>query len=588
MATKNVLITSLTLIMLIVFGASFLNAWETPMIIAGEAGHNYEKPEVGFGPSGAVYISYRDKDNNVGGNSDIWVARWDGKELIKENVSELASKWGRHKAYEGDIEVDSEERIHVAWIGHDRNTPDLHHIMYRYKDGNTWSPVYDLGELHMHGGDVAFDTRLGVDSNMNVHVITYKEHDTSIWYVAKYGDTILPVEKLGNPGSRLKHADIAVDDNYVHAIWMRKIGYPYVIVHQKWENKIGATKSEITQITFPKGTYASQKSRIDLDSAGALHLAEFHKTGIVKKLKYYKQNPDDSWTPYVNLSDPNKLQLYHWAGLEVRDNSMIATMQLGSTSGGSGVYYNWNKNGQWQGYQKIPSTNGCVHTSVDLSMDGLVAGVTYGKTTSNIMFVSSEPITASGLLEAQYTYPGTVFWGSEVAFDASQCTGLNPEHNIALYHWDFGDGNIETTTTPTTSHSFNTYNTDITVKLEIEAATGETGKIENTFHVHALYSAIVTSTESKRVRTLFFNRPAYAISWQDNPKNSEAGYPSIVKYEIYRAPVSSSLSEGDYTRVNETTGTAFLDYFGVQDNTNYVYAIRCIDSEGHISPLGNQ
>ena len=68
---------------------------------------------------------------------------------------------------------------------------------------------------------------------------------------------------------------------YIHVIWMRKIGFPYVIVYQKWENKIGAAKSEIKQITFPKGDYASQKSRIDLDSQGYLHLAEFYKTGIV-------------------------------------------------------------------------------------------------------------------------------------------------------------------------------------------------------------------------------------------------------------------------------------------------------------------
>jgi hypothetical protein len=474
-------------------------------------------------------------------------------------------------------------------VGHDRDNVSVHHIKYRYLDGNTWSEIIDLGELHMHSGDLAFDLRLGVDNNLNVHVVTYKEHDTTVWYVAKYGDTILPVEKVGNPGSRLKHPDIAVDDNYVHMIWMRKIGFPYVIVHQKRENRVGGTRSTIKQITFPVGEYASQKSRIDLDSEGYFHLAEFYKTGIVKKLKYYKELPNGSFTPYVNLSHPEKLLLYHWAGLEVRDNSIIATMQLGSTSGGTGLFYNWKRGGKWGGYSAIPGTHGAVHQSVDLSADGQIAAVAYGRTTTEIMMVSSEPISATGTLETEFTHPAMVFWGSDITFDASQCTTLNPDYTIVSYEWDFGDSNTETTSSPTVTHRYNTYGAEVRVNLTITAESGATGLAYKDIHIHALYNAIITSVTPKRVRTLFYDRAANEIEWRSNPLNENAGYPSITGYELWRAPQSSTLSDDDYVKMADlgTNTTSFLDYFDVNENVDYVYSVLSVDAEGHISPFNH-
>ncbi|NIM15815.1 MAG: PKD domain-containing protein [Candidatus Aminicenantes bacterium] len=612
MSSKRRLISSLFVVLLLSFVVAplYVMAWETPMVVAGQDKHSYYKPEIGFAPSGAVYIVYRDKDNTTG-DSDIYMCYYDGKEMTYENVSNAAQLFTRYKCYESDIEVTSDGKVHVAWMTHDKDLPDLHFIKYRYKDGFTWSEVIHLGDMHMFPEDVVFDLRLGVSNNGNVHVILQEEHETIIRYVAKYGDTIIPVEKVGDPGSRLKHPDIAVDDNYVHAIWMRKIGFPYVIMYQKWENKLGGTKGEIKQITFPEGEYASQKSRIDVDSEGYFHLAEFYKTGNLKKLKYYKELPDGSLTEYVNLSHPQNLMLYHWAALEVRDNSIIGTMQLGSSSGGNGIYYNWKKGETWGGYSAIPNTDGAVHQSTDLSADGEIAAVAYGRYDTAIMLVSSEEISATGTLEVEFTHPDMVFWDSDITFDASQCAQLNPDNTIVSYEWDFGDGTTETTTSPTVTHQFDTYGTDVRVTLTITAESGETGINYRDIHIHALYNGIITKVEKMRVRTLFHNRPANEVQWTDNPMNEQAGYPSITTYEIWRAPVNPGITEnsmarygirgapprsvnpvipeGSYVYVAEVDAnvTKFLDYFGLQEGIQYVYSIRSVDSEGHKSPFDN-
>jgi hypothetical protein len=121
------------------------------------------------------------------------------------------------------------------------------------------------------------------------------------------------------------------------------------------------------------------------------------------------------------------------------------------------------------------------------------------------------------------------------------------------------------------------------------AETGEEGTIDKDIHIHALYNGIITNVREMQIRTLFFSRPANEIQWMDNPKNEAAGYPSITRYEIFRAPVSSIMYENAYVLIAEVDAgvTRFLDYQGVQANVNYVYSIRSVDAEGHISPFDN-
>ena len=219
MFKKKILLSNVIVLLLIAFGVTPLLSWETPMVVAGKAGYNYYKPEIGFAPSGAVYITYREKDA-ASGNSDIILCHYDGKEMTYYNVSEGASFYPRYKAYESDVEVTADGVVHMAWVDHDRNNTGIHYVKYRNLNGNTWSQIYTLGQLTMHGSDAAFDLRLGVDNSGNVHVVTYKEEETTVWYFAKYGDIILPPDQLDSPAARIKHPDLAVDDNYIHITWM--------------------------------------------------------------------------------------------------------------------------------------------------------------------------------------------------------------------------------------------------------------------------------------------------------------------------------------------------------------------------------
>ncbi len=561
--------------------------WVGPIPVANKSGHFYFKPEIGFSPSGAVYIVYREKD--PAGNSDIILCFYDGKTMTYQNVSNGASFFGGYRAYESDLSITEDGKVHVAWTIFDRNAPGVHHVKYRYLDGTTWSPIINLHSVNMRTDDDMMDLRVEVDSKGNVHCVYQEEVAMRCWYVAKYGATVLPPVALQG-GAQTKHPDLAVDDNYVHAIWMYKIGFPYTINYQKWENKINGARGPVQQLTFPKGESSSQKSRIDLDSQGFLHFAEFYKTDILKKLKYYKELPGGGFTTPVNVTDPNNLMLYHWAALEVKDNSIFTSVQLGGSLGGDGLFYNWQKNGVWGGYAGIPNTGGCVHQSADLSADGQIAAIAYGVTESAIMLVSTAPISDTGGLKAEFTTPSHIFAGSAATFDASQCVTLNPTFQIASYEWAFGDGVIQSTGTSSITHNYSIPGQTVPVSLKITATTGQMGRITKDVQIHALYSGLITAITSKRIRTLLYNRMANLVEWTANPKNVAAGYPTIVSYEIWRAIDQGVVGNPQFQLLGQVDANVnrFLDYQGVEENVRYMYAIVSVDSAGHKSPYSNQ
>jgi hypothetical protein len=227
-----------------------------------------------------------------------------------------------------------------------------------------------------------------------------------------------------------------------------------------------------------------------------------------------------------------------------------------------------------------------VYQSVDLSDDGLVSAIAYQRSQDAIFLLVNGDIKVGGRLQAAFNNADRLFWGFDNTFDASPCAGLNPGYNIDSYEWDFGDGTILTSSNSIVTHSFQIYGTVVRVTLKITAQTGETGTIYKDVHIHALYNGIVTSVNSRQLRTLFFNRAANEIQWTANPKNAAAGYPTITNYEIWRTSVSSG---ANYTLIAEVGAdvSSFLDYQGLQPNVQYFYSIRSVDSEGHISPFDN-
>jgi len=174
-----------------------------------------------------------------------------------------------------------------------------------------------------------------------------------------------------------------------------------------------------------------------------------------------------------------------------------------------------------------------------------------------------------------------VFWQDTVVFDGRHSLVL-PGFTVA-YSWDFADG--EYAQGMQVSHKFAKADAfgDKTVKLTIVDNNNVSASAVKTIRVNALYTA-PTTFEKKKIRTLFYNRWGYSVSWTANAKNAASGY-QIVKYRLFRKAVSSA---GDYTQIAEVDAAVnrYLD-LSIDQTTAYVYAACAVDAQGRVSPVNH-
>lgn len=582
MMTKKFFLLFIAFSILFTLGYPNSSAWKDPVLIAGEANIRYDKPVIQFGDAGLVYILFKYR-NAMAKLTEIYLKTYDGKNLGVVGDQLNVSDTPDFTSYESDLEVTPTESVHVAWAEYSHANNSTHYIRHRWFDGNTWSEITTLGSIEAEHVE---DLHMAVDSNNNAHVAFMIWPSAQCYLASKFGDEVR-ISKFPDPG-RAKHPDVGVDDNFVHVVCQFRsaagAGTRYTINYAKMPNEVGAAWAT-SEATINDHDCARPRMYLDENNYPHILYYEENTTGSARRLWYFYWNGME-FTGRKNVMNSIH-RLFHFSDFAVRQDKVAVTVQFGQSKGGRQIYYNNKTGGDWQNPVILPGVSSPRHTSVDLSPDGTVSAVAYLKGDSTIYLIANGEIT--GALEAAFSNADRIFWGDIVTFDASQCAALNPDHNLVTYEWDFGDGTTETTSSPTITHSFNQYGAGIRVTLNIIAETGASGTVYKDIQIHALYNGIITSVESKQIRCLFYNRDANEIQWTNNPKNVGAGYPNITGYEIWRAPFTSYVSNYDYAYVGGVDAgvTRFLDYYGVQGNVQYVYSIRSVDAEGHISPFDN-
>jgi hypothetical protein len=575
MTLKKLLLFFMVLSILGIFGYPAGSTWKNPVLIAGDPNIKYDKPGVRFGPSGLVYVVYKYRDTPKG-LTEIYLNTYDGEKVgvvgDRVNISDSPA----FTSYEPDVYVTPDEFVHVSWCEYPKSNKTNHYVRYRYFDGVSWSRTFTLAQITC---DLMEDVRVAVDNSGNAHVVFTVWPKALCYLASKYGDETR-MSVFPEPG-RSKHSDIGVDDNFIHVVWQFK-AERYTVQYAKKENKLDGNWIYSASVVSRQDC---GRPRIHVDEQGLPHFFYYEESDISRRLWYFYWNG----TNYVGRETVlgAGYRLYHFSDIVVKNHSVAVSAQAGAWAGGKNIYYNYKKAGEdWSNVTDVPGVSFPKYQSIDLSIDGIVTAIAYQEKETAIYLLTNGDIKAGGYLKAAFNNVDMVFWGSNHTFDATPCIELNPGYNIVSYEWNFGDGSTLTTSNPIATHSFQTYGTDVRVTLKITAESGAVGNIYKDIHVHALYNGIVTSVVSRQLRTLFFNRPANEIRWTANPKNQAAGYPTITNYEIWRTSVGSG---SNYTLITEVGAdvTQFLDYQGLQSNVQYLYSIRSVDSEGHISPFDN-
>jgi PKD repeat protein len=93
---------------------------------------------------------------------------------------------------------------------------------------------------------------------------------------------------------------------------------------------------------------------------------------------------------------------------------------------------------------------------------------------------AQQTIDVPGPPIASFTAPATVTLGQSAQFDASESSA--PVGSVASYKWDFGDGQTQTTTTPTVDHTYSTAGAKV-VTLTVTDSSGDSAQTARTVNV---------------------------------------------------------------------------------------------------------
>lgn len=209
-----------------------------------------------------------------------------------------------------------------------------------------------------------------------------------------------------------------------------------------------------------------------------------------------------------------------------------------------------------------------------LVVDNNGAGARAQKTIE-VLEISNEPPVAD------FTYsPQTGLYPLQVSFDAS--SSYDPDGEISRYSWDFG--NDSTASGPQVTHTFSPWG-NYSVTLEVEDDMGETASKTVEITVLRLFQPLNIRWEIIHDDSLFLRRFLVRISWEKNPLNDQVA--AVASYRIYRK--NAGESDVSYVRIGEVASSEY-QYFdkNVGKNSQYVYTVTSVDSQGHESPIDGQ
>jgi len=253
----------------------------------------------------------------------------------------------------------------------------------------------------------------------------------------------------------------------------------------------------------------------------------------------------------VNVSEAGSIPVNPGTGVSLENHIVIENNTNGYADGielfydrgdvpankvAAAWFYN-GTTGSWERVDtaKLGSSTGGDFVRVDRNFTAPPAGSILGTYVSDILPVDSN-----------FTYgPNDPIEGQIIEFDAS--TANSPNDEIVEYRWEFGDGTTVNTTSPTTTHYYDT-DGSYTVTLEIEDSVGETNQTTQTVSVDRAERYFASGDGATRT---------YQISnWThlDNVREVPTG-----NFELI-----NDLGEGTdgYTEVTEATKTNFTQVVG--------------------------
>ena len=208
--------------------------WSEPVMLSGLDTTYSASPRIAVDSYGYPHVVWQ--HNSIFYNCDVYyTSLTDSGWMEPLNLTPNTTS-----AYQPDIVIDSQDRIHVVW-------PDFYFgnsldIIYKYCEDGIWSDLVNISNDHINSGR----PRIVSDSEAHLHVVwmQYASADSSceIFYSYYNGEYWTPRQDISlqpDPAFTSKDPSLALDsNNYPHIVWYQWLGWPVSEIYYSYFNGI--------------------------------------------------------------------------------------------------------------------------------------------------------------------------------------------------------------------------------------------------------------------------------------------------------------------------------------------------------------
>lgn len=521
-------------------------------------------PRLAVDPAGNIHVVWNETYGE--GSGDAFYAKYNiltGQWEAPLNLSNSRLVYS-HERRAVHITIDPASKIYVIY-------GEGHRVSMRIFNGETWE---DPIVIHSWSSGEADSVRSAVDARGNIYTIWWDLDGGYVLSRARVDGEWEPVQRVSAKGKRAKFPDIDVGRNAVFACWTQ-LENVYQIFYTRRDNALNASWSP-PQIVYP-GSHKQQAPAIKVDGLDIAHVVWTPLFEDGNRVVRYSSWTGNGFEKPLPISTH---ELLHYPYIHERGGNIYVAWQVGGYRNGVGIFENHRIGGTWLGQTILPNSGGSTYCDVATSpsQDEIYyVWDAWGEIWLHRSTPPSDPANQRPVADFSFS-PTSGVYPLPVSFDAS--ASYDPDGEITLYSWDFGDGGYATGRTVNYVYEqAGTYQISLLVRDNL----GTLGFKKASITITELGSPVNVRWETFADESLFQSRLVTKITWEPNPLNDRPDL-QIVKHLVWRKKTAEP--DTSFELIGEVPGTqySFLDK-DVKTKNLYVYAVTVVDSQGNESPL---
>jgi len=220
-------------------------------------------------------------------------------------------------------------------------------VWLRINQGGTWGTPIEI----VAANEPCDNPRVAVDGSGNIFLTWWDRSLFRIFSRARIGGVWESVKEIGP--SSAKYPDIAVGNNRVVCVWVKRNPYEYNVFYAQRGKSFNAPWTNGAAVAA--SAEGQQSPAVELDDSDVVHIVWTPRFADGQRTVTYAYSTGSGFSTPVNIA---KKTLLHYPGMDERGGNIYVIWQVGGVPWGSSMNYNHRISGTWNGEGEVPNSDG--------------------------------------------------------------------------------------------------------------------------------------------------------------------------------------------------------------------------------------